>query len=336
MSEAAPNPALIFETLNAFQKSAALHGAIELDLFTGIARGHATPTALAAWCEGDARAVRILCDYLVVHQFLAKRGQSYALTPTSAAFLDRESAHYMGSIARFVHSEGMIGAFRNVAQLVRRGTTLLGDHGTTATEYDGWVDFAHCMTPLMMPAAEFLGQLSAEMISGPVRVLDIAAGHGMFGIRVAQRNPQASIVALDWEPVLRVAWQNAQFAGVDSRYKLLAGDAMKVDFDGRYGLVLVTNFLHHFDMPTCVSVMRKIRESLTDDGVVLTLEFVPNEDRVSPPAAAAFGFTMLGTTPAGDAYTYAEYVEMWKQAGLERHELRDVPNSVQRVIVSRA
>lgn len=330
-----PNPALVFETLNAFQKSAALRGAIELDLFTAIARGHATPVELATWCAADARAVRILCDFLVVHEFLEKRGQSYTLTPTAATFLDRESPQYMGSIARFIHSENMIGAFRDVAELVRRGSTLLGDRGTTEADYEGWVEFAHCMTPLMMPAIEFIGRLTAERIAGPVKVLDIAAGHGMFGIRVAQRNPFASIVALDWERVLRVAWQNAQFAGVESRYTLLAGDALKLEYGAGYGLVLVTNFLHHFDQPTCVSVMRKIRDSLTDGGLVLTLEFVPNEDRVTPAAPAAFSFTMLGTTPAGDAYTYAEYVEMWRQAGLERHELLDVPNSVQRVMVSR-
>jgi len=141
----------VFETLNAYQRSAALRGAIELDLFTGIARGHTTAAEIAAWCEGDLRATRILCDYLVVHEFLAKSGDRYSLTPTAAVFLDRESPKYMGSIARFVNSRPLIDAFQDVAQLVRRGTTLLSDHGTTATEFDGWVDFAHSMVPLMMP-----------------------------------------------------------------------------------------------------------------------------------------------------------------------------------------
>ena len=38
-------------------------------------------------------------------------------------------------------------------------------------------------------------------------------------------------------------------------------------------------------------------------GRVLAVEFVPNEDRVSPPLQATFAFVMLATTPSGDAYT---------------------------------
>jgi hypothetical protein len=81
--------------------------------------------------------------------------------------------------------------------------------------------------------------------------------------------------------------------------------------------------------------MRKIAGALGDDGVVITLEFIPNEDRVSPPEAATFSLMMLGTTPAGDAYTFTEYQAMWNAAGLTKHELIDVSDSPQRVIVSR-
>src|SRR5262249_47371419 len=155
----------------------------------------------------------------------------------------------------------------------------------------------------------------------PIRVLDVAAGHGMFGISVAQRNPQAKIVALDWEKVLEVAHENAVRAGVQDRYELLAGDATQINYGTGYDLVLLTNILHHFDAATCVALMQKVRSSLKGNGLVMTLEFVPNEDRVSPPVAATFSFTMLGTTPAGDAYTFAEYDRMFRQAGLNRSEL---------------
>jgi hypothetical protein len=60
--------------------------------------------------------------------------------------------------------------------------------------------------------------------------------------------------------------------------------------------------------------MRKIRASLTPAGRCVTLDFVPNDDRVSPPMAAGFAM-MLGTTAAGDAYTFAEYETMFRDAG---------------------
>jgi hypothetical protein len=331
----APNPTRIFGALNAHQQSAALRGAIELELFTLIAQGYRTAASLADHSAADTRAMRILCDYLVVQEFLTKEGDQYGLTPTSAAFLDKRSQSYLGGIARFVNSADQLRAFHDVAELVRRGTTLLGREGTTLAEYEGWVDFARCMVPMMMPAAECIGLLAAELKSGPIRVLDIAAGHGMFGLSVAKANPQAFIVALDWESVLEVARQNATAVGIHDRYSLLPGDAMTVSFGIGFDLVLLTNFLHHFDRAACESVMRKACECLRDDGCVITLEFVPNEDRVSPPVPATFSFTMLGTTPAGDAYTFSEYDAMWKSSGFASSELIELPNSPQRVIVTR-
>jgi ubiquinone/menaquinone biosynthesis C-methylase UbiE len=187
----------------------------------------------------------------------------------------------------------------------------------------------------MMPAAQQIGALAAKLKSGPVRVLDIAAGHGMFGISVAKANPQASIVALDWAAVLEVATENAIAAGIQDRYALLPGDAMSVPFGTGFDIVLLTNFLHHFDRATCELVMRKVYDCLNDNGCIITLEFVPNEDRVSPPTAATFSLMMLGTTPAGDAYTFSEYDAMWKSSGFATSELIELPDSPQCLIVTR-
>src|SRR6185312_1568283 len=119
-------------------------------------------------------------------------------------------------------------------------------------------------------------------------VLDIAAGHGLFGIAVATQNPAARITAVDWAPVLRVAAANAVRAGVQDRFTERPGSAFDVDFGGPYDAVLLTNFLHHFDPPTCVGLLKKVHAALRPGGRAATLEFVPNEDRVSPPIPASF------------------------------------------------
>ncbi|QDU98703.1 class I SAM-dependent methyltransferase [Lignipirellula cremea] len=331
-----PNPSRIFDTLNAHQQSAALRGAIELGFFTQIAQGHTTAADLAHACGGDPRATRIVCDYLVIHGFLAKDGDQYALTPESAAFLDEQSPRYMGSMAKFINSKELLDSFRDVAELVRRGRTLLAGSGTVETEFEGWVEFARSMAPMMTPAAQLIGALAAQRSPGPIRVLDIAAGHGLFGVEVARQNPQASVTALDWGKVLAVAEQNAARAGVSDRYALLPGDALSIDYGVGFDLVLATNFFHHFDRDTCVSLMRKMAGCLNAGGYVVTLEFVPNEDRVSPPASAAFAMTMLASTPAGDAYTFAEYEAMWSEAGLTQSELHQAPPTPQQLIISQA
>jgi hypothetical protein len=98
--------------------------------------------------------------------------------------------------------------------------------------------------------------------------------------------------------------------------------------------VLLTNFLHHFDKATCETLLRKVHAALADDGRAVTLEFVPNDDRITPPQAAVFSMQMLGGTPAGDAYTFAELEQMFRNAGYRRSELHELPPSIERVIVS--
>ncbi len=158
---------------------------------------------------------------------------------------------------------------------------MLGGEGSVSPENPVWVRFARAMAPMMALAAEGIASLAASG-NGECRVLDIAAGHGLFGIAIARRNPRARIVALDWAPVLEVALENARRAGVDGRYQTIAGSAFEAEFGGPYDLVLLTNFLHHFDAAACVGLLRKVRAALAPAGRVITLEFVPDPDRLRP------------------------------------------------------
>jgi cyclopropane fatty-acyl-phospholipid synthase-like methyltransferase len=144
----------------------------------------------------------------------------------------------------------------------------------------------------------------------------------MFGIAIAQRFPQAEITALDWANVLEVAAENAEKMGVAGRYKTIAGSAFDVDLGGEYDVILLTNFLHHFDAATCENFLKKIHASLAEDGKVITLEFIPEADRISPHISAAFSLVMLCSTPQGDAYTFDELDKMFTAAGFSRSDLR--------------
>ena len=318
-----PSPALFFETINAYERSAAIKGAVELDFFTAMADGPTTAAELARHCAVAERGARILADYLTVLGFLTKSGERYALTPDSAMFLNRKSPAYAGGMTQFLLSPELRRGYDDIAATVRKGGTAQSELGTIAPEHPIWLDFARGMGGMMrMPA-----QMLAEMIplEGAPKVLDISASHGMWGMAFAQKHPRAQLVALDWAPVLKLTQENAQRAGLADRFSTIAGDAFEVDLGSGYDVVLIPNFLHHFNKQDCARFLKKVHAALRDGGRVAIADFVPNPDRVSPPEAASFSFVMLAGTPEGDAYTLVEFEKMLADAGFGAVESHDLP-----------
>ena len=82
-------------------------------------------------------------------------------------------------------------------------------------------------------------------------------------------------------------------------------------------------------------MLQKCFAALKPGGRAVTLEFVPNEDRITPPSNAAFAMIMLATTPAGDAYTFSELESMFAEAGFVSTEMKQPQHSPERVLISR-
>ena len=330
-----PNPGLFWETVTAFQRSAALRAAVDHDLFTAVAEGANTAAAAAEKRGIPERGVRILLDYFTIQGFLTKTDGRYALTEDTAAFLDRRSPAYLGGIIEFLQIETQREAFWDLTETVRRGTVDPDRPDALGAEHPMWIAYARAMTPFVAPAAEFIAGLVSAEPGSRMRTLDVAAGHGLFGVAVARAVPHAEIVAADWPGVLSVAAENARKAGISDRHALLPGDVFETDVGGDYDAVLVTNFFHHFDKAANVKLMRKLHAALRPGGRLFNLEFVPDEDRVTPPQSAAFPLVMLANTPAGDAYTFSEYDAMMREAGFGEMTRHEAPARTQSVLVSR-
>ena len=327
-----PTPERFFNTINAYEQTEAMKAAIELGLFTAIAEGNNTAETIAKRCKAALRGVRILCDFLTIHGFLSKEGPQYTLAPDSALFLNQHSPAYIGNAIGFLLTPRLREGHARLTEAVRRGGTALGED-MLEPENPDWVKFAQAMMPLMQMPAEIM---ATELRKGGEahKVLDIAAGHGIFGLSVAKQNPTAHIYAADWKNVLEVATKNAQAMGVADRYHLLPGSAFETDFGSDYDLVLITNFLHHFDPPTCTAFMRKVHAVLKPGGRAAIAELVPNSDRVTPPTAAAFSMMMLAATPAGDAYTFGELESISTTAGFARVELAAPEIGLDRLVIA--
>lgn len=333
-----PNPDRIMALITGFEQTAALDAAVELDLFTAIGSakaGKAHAAALAATVKASERGVAILADCLTVVGLLTKQGDQYALAPDAATFLDRRSPACIATVANWYGYIARRGLMAELTAAVRRGGA---DPQAPPPPPEMWTTFARTMAPMMRRPAE----LVAEQLGGylaqagdAARVLDLAGGHGLYGIAVARRYRNTTITLVDAEPVAALARQNAEAAGVGDRYRTLPGSILpgtpdETPLGEDYRLVLITGFLHMLGPDTIGRLLTKARAALAPGGKLIVTDFIVNDDRISPPAPALFNLGMLAATPTGQSYSMAEFELMFTDAGfasLQRHDLPGTPLS---------
>jgi hypothetical protein len=313
MKNISNNP--VYDISLSYQKTAAVKAAINLGIFTTIGSRSLGIEQISNSTGGSQRGMRILCDFLCVIGLLEKKENLYGLSDDAKMFLDRASPYCLADIMDFYAAPEIVSlVMDDPASYVMSG----GASGLTNISPDNpvWVTFARAMVPFASVTAKRTSAYISTRSLRPRTVLDVAAGHGFFGIEVARTLTDAVITAIDWENVLAVASQNAGLAGVANRYNTITGNAFEVNWGSGYDLILLPNILHHFDPDACVSMFGRARNALAAGGSVFVIDIVPNPDRVSPPEQAAFALMMLATTPHGDAYTFGDYETMAGKAGL--------------------
>jgi ubiquinone/menaquinone biosynthesis C-methylase UbiE len=322
------NPA--YEAALAYEKTAALMAAIKLDIVSMIGEDCATSDGLASKTGASRRGIRILCDFLTVMGLLSKGDGTYSVNEAGKRYLDPSSPAWMGgSIDFYAAPEILRLVLDDPASYVRNG----GSPGLAhlAPDHPVWLKFAKAMSPAARLAAKRAAVHLARHDGRTAKVLDVAAGHGFYGIELAKAFPEAIVTAVDWPSVLELASANAKDAGVGERYRVAPGNAFEVNWGGEFDLVILANFLHHFSPEECATILRKVRPSLSPQGRACTVDFVPEEDRSKIPTHAMFAFLMLATTPSGDTYTLAELDAIAKKAGFRgatARPLRPTPQSL--------
>lgn len=325
---------LFYTTVNAYYRTAAVKAAIQLGVFDAVGEEGKTLLEIANACDASPRGIRILCHFLVSIGFLKRAGDVFFITREMSLYLSKKSPSYLGGSIDFLLSPYVMEGFKDLTSVVRTGRLTLPQQGAVDANHPQWVEFARAMGPMMSLPSLLLAELADPTVERPLNVLDVGAGHGLFGVAIARRNPKARVTFLDWENVLTVTRENAEAADVAGRAEFTPGDAFTADFGEGRDVVILANFLHHFDEATCETVLKKAHRALKPGGRVLTLEFIANEDRTSPPLAVTFSMMMLGTTPAGETYTYSDLERMCKRAGYEQVELRAIPPAMERVVVA--
>jgi 2-polyprenyl-3-methyl-5-hydroxy-6-metoxy-1,4-benzoquinol methylase len=311
-AEAAAGPSPILRLLQGAQGTAILTAAIDLGVFQKLADGPLDAPATAERIGCPARTTRILLDALSVQGLLAKEGDEYRLTAMASDHLVPGKPTYFGDMRGIYASDPMWAALPRLAETVRRGGS------TEMPEHSFWEQFAQSGWATAVPAATVIDAVLGEWIASKprCRVLDIAAGSGIYGFTLA-RHPNVELTCLDWPNVLEKTRGWAERLDVDpGRVTYLPGDLFELEYGEPYDLILASQIYHHFDSTTCAALTKKVAGALVPGGRIAVQDIVYDPSLEKNPGAAMFAVIMLMLTPRGQTWTLADYSRWFADAGL--------------------
>src|SRR5688572_27819269 len=272
------------------------------------------------------RGLRATMDALVGFEFLARdEGGRYSLTPESAAFLVSTRPGYQGAFLKHISTQ-LIPRWLTLSETVRTGKPAASAVETEAGGAEFFEQFVESLFPMSYAATQVLGEhLGLPTATSEVRVLDVAAGSGVWGIGLAQMSEHVRVTAQDWSRVLGVTQQMAQRVGVAGQISFLPGDLRNVDFGGPYDVATLGHILHSEGEEQSRRLLGKIFDALGPGGTIVISEFVVDEDRRGPPGPLIFAVNMLVNTERGDAFTFGQIKRWLEEAGFTNVRQLEAP-----------
>jgi ubiquinone/menaquinone biosynthesis C-methylase UbiE len=266
----------------------------------------------------------MIANALVALGLLAKQDGRYALTPESDTFLVSTKPSFQGGIFRHIDTQ-LIPKWLHLNDVVRTGRPPAGvnQEGPGSAFFE---QFVEDIFPMSYAAARVLGQsLNLAAASAPVRVLDLAAGSGVWGIALAQQSPQVRVTAVDWPGVLPVTRRVAAKHGVVDRFAFVEGDINTTDFGKGHTLATLGHILHSEGEAKGRPLLKKVFDALAPGGTIAIAEFLVNDDRTGPANATIFAVNMLVNTDEGDTFSAAEISAWLRDAGFDSPRTLDAP-----------
>jgi hypothetical protein len=263
----------------------------------------------------SARGLTAIMNALVGLNFLAKDEQGrYALTPESSAFLVSTKPSFQGGLIRHC-SEHLIPRWLGLNEVVATGNPV-----TAVNQEQSGGEFFHNFVldifPMSYPAAQTLaGELNYGNSGAPVRVLDLAAGSGVWGIALAQSSSRVQVTAVDWPEVIPVTKKTSARFGLADRFSFVEGDLHDADFGSGYALATLGHILHSEGEARARKLLAKTFSALASGGTIAVAEFLVNKERTGPITGLFFAVNMLVNTQHGNTWSFEEIGAWLEEAG---------------------
>ena len=322
------DPSHIMQVGMGFFASKTLLSAVELGLFTALAKRQMTGAEIAATLNLDVRAVPDFPDALVALGFLQRTGNGpgalYANTPETARFLDRNSKGYIGGILEMANQR-LYPFWSDLTEALLTGApqneTKHSGAPMFAKLYEAPERLEQFMDAMSGVSAGNFRAFAQKFDFSPYRTLcDVGGATGQLSCLVAEANPHLRCVSFDLPQVLPIATRKIKEAGVADRVTAMSGDFF-ADPLPRADIITMGMILHDWNLEKKKVLIGKAYEALPPGGAFVAIEALIDDERRKNAFGLLMSLNML--IEFGDAFDYtgADFAGWCREAGFSRFEI---------------
>jgi hypothetical protein len=315
---APPSPDQILQIGLGFWPSKVLLSAVEMEIFTDLAKGPRTLESLRGRHGLHPRAARDFLDTLVALGFLHRANGEYSNTPATDLFLDKHKPSYVGGILEMANQR-LYGAWHHLTEALRTGLPQNELRGGGAPLFEAlYADparlksFLSAMTGISHGANR---TIAANFPWASYKTFaDIGTAQGDLAVQIALANPHLSGIGFDLPEVGPIFEEYAEHCQVSKRVRFVGGSF----FDGplpQVDVVLMGHVLHDWGLEDKRMLIRKAYEAVPDGGALIVYESIIDDDRSKNAFGLLMSLNMLIETPDGFDYTGADCQGWMREAG---------------------
>jgi len=322
------DPSRIMQVGMGFFASKALLSAVELGLFTELAKQPMTGAEIATTLGLSARAVPDFPDSLVALKFLERAGEGsdahYSNTPESAMFLDRQSPGYIGGILEMANAR-LYRFWADLTEALKTGAPQneIKNSGEPmfATLYETPERLEQFMNAMSgVSAANFRAFSEKFDFSNYNTLCDVGGATGQLSCMVAEANPHMSCVSFDLPQVVPIATRKIEQARLSDRVVAVGGDFF-VDPLPKADVITMGMILHDWNLQKKKVLIRKAHDALPEGGAFVVIEALIDDARRDNAFGLLMSLNML--IEFGDAFDYSgsDFTSWCREAGFRDFEI---------------
>jgi precorrin-6B methylase 2 len=311
-----------------FFASKTLLSAVELGLFTELAKNPMTGAQIARSLGLHTRAIPDFPDALVALKILERSGEGpdavYCNTPESAAFLDRNSPDYIGGILEMANAR-LYRFWADLTEALKTGApqneTKHSGEPMFAKLYEDPRRLEQFMRAMLGISAQSFKAFAQQFdFSNYKTMCDVGGATGQLSCIVAAANPHMRCTSFDLPQIVPIATRSIEEAGLGDRVTAIGGDFF-LDRLPQADVITMGKILHDWNLEKKKILIRKVYDALPNGGAFVVIEALIDDARRENAFGLLMSLNML--IEFGDAFDYSgsDFMGWCRDAGFRDFEV---------------